>query len=82
MRDGSEYAVIVFLNCIIETAVELDDKIEQQRAFASIGRVHLLKVQSDPSAHDSEQMVKSVNSAEKAFLRSLLICKRFEILQS
>lgn len=71
-----------FICCILETAVELKDKIEEQRAFATIGRVHLLRVQSNPSAHDSVEMVKSVKNAEKAFLRSLLICNRFDCLMN
>lgn len=66
--------ILMFFFGLSETAVKLKDKIEEQRAFATIGRVHLLKVQSNPSGN--EEMSKSLKSAEKAFLRSLLICKR------
>lgn len=63
---------------ISETAEELNDNIEKQRARATIGRVYLLRAQSNPSAHGSDEMVKSLKNAEKAFLQSLLICKRFD----
>lgn len=56
----------------LTTAREENDKIEEQRAYATIGRVHLLHGQS---FSDLEKSLKPLRSAEKAFIKSLLICK-------
>lgn len=59
------------------TAHELNDKIEEQRAFATIGRVYLTKAQSLSNApQKTDELTKSIKSAERQFLKSLLICKR------
>lgn len=59
------------------TAVEENNKIEEQRAYATIGRVYLTKAQSQLNApQKSADLAKSIKNAEKQFLKSLLICKR------
>lgn len=58
------------------TAVELNNKIEEQRAYATIGRVYLTKAQSQSNAlQKTDDLAKSIKCAEKYFLKSLLICK-------
>lgn len=59
------------------TAIEKNDKIEEQRAYTTIGRVYLLKAQSDPNELNPEETAKAIKSAEKAFLKSLLKCKEY-----
>lgn len=56
-----------------ETAQELQDKVEEQRAFTTLGRTHLLHAESLGS--ENEQNAKSLKYAEKFFIKSLLICK-------
>ena len=53
-------------------AKDSSNKIEEQRAYATIGRCYLLYGQttSDPISNS-----KQLKSAEKAFIKSLLICK-------
>lgn len=65
------------LNLIIDTAIDLNNKIEEQRAYATIGRVYLTKSQSEMNLPEkTNKLVKSIKSAEKHFLKSLLICQR------
>lgn len=66
-----------FYKSISATAVEQNNKIEEQRAYATIGRVYLTKAQSQLNAPEkTNDLAKSIKSAEKQFLKSLLICKR------
>lgn len=61
----------------IATAVNQNNKLEEQRAHATIGRVYLTKAQSQLNApKKTDDLAKSIKSAEKQFLKSLLICKR------
>lgn len=55
------------------TAKERHEEVEEQRALATIGRVYLLRAQSDPNA---DEYKKHLRSAEKSFLESLLVCKK------
>lgn len=48
-------------------------KSDEQRAFATIGRVYLLQAQSSPADSDVKKLLQK---AEKNFLESLLICKK------
>lgn len=59
---------MIYLN----VAKEEDDKIEVQRAYATIGRCHLLHGQSLP---DLQTSLKPLEKAEKSFIKSLLVCK-------
>lgn len=51
-----------------------EDLVEQQRAYATIGRCYLLKAEDD-SVSGSVHPESDYKSAEKAFLKSLIICK-------
>lgn len=65
------------MNYLIDTAVEQKNKIEEQRAYATIGRVYLTNAQSELNApKTSDDLTKTIKNAEKHFLKSLLICKR------
>lgn len=67
----------ILYKSILETAVDENNKIEEQRAYATIGRVYLTKAQSQLNASEkTNDLAKSIKSAEKQFLKSLLICKR------
>ncbi|XP_031621038.1 tonsoku-like protein [Contarinia nasturtii] len=60
----------------LTTAVDQNNKIEEQRAYATIGRVYLTKAQSQLNAPQKpDDLSKCIKSAEKQFLKSLLICK-------
>lgn len=48
--------------------------VEQQRAYATIGRCYLLKAEDD-SVSGSDRAECDYKSAEKAFLKSLIICR-------
>lgn len=60
-----------------ETAKREKNKIEEQRAYATIGRVYLTKAQSFLNGRsNSTESTKAITQAERNFLQSLLICKR------
>lgn len=59
-------------------AADEKSKTDEQRAYATIGRIYLLQAQSNPL--DAE-MNKLLKRAEKNFLESLLICKRYIIIK-
>ncbi|XP_055914034.1 tonsoku-like protein [Eupeodes corollae] len=56
----------------LKTVKKLKNKVEEQRAYATLGRAHLLEGQS---ATDSATALAPLKNAEKAFIRSLLISK-------
>ncbi|XP_001353259.2 tonsoku-like protein [Drosophila pseudoobscura] len=62
------------INDYLKIAKRLKNQVEQQRAYATLGRVHLLHGQSltDSSASAAMEQLKL---AEKSFLRSLLLIK-------
>uniref|UniRef100_A0A1I8Q8X6 Tonsoku-like protein n=1 Tax=Stomoxys calcitrans TaxID=35570 RepID=A0A1I8Q8X6_STOCA len=62
------------INKYLKTVKKLQNKVEEQRAYATLGRVHLLQGQalSETSASDA---MNQLRHAEKAFLRSLLMTK-------
>lgn len=59
---------------VAEIAKKLQNKVEQQRAYATLGRVHLLHGQSLSETSASGAM-EQLKLAEKSFLRSLLLIK-------
>lgn len=73
MVHGKYLRIEPFIAFFAETATDENNKVEQQRAYATIGRVYLLQAQSNPT--DAEAM-KLLKRAEKHFLESLLICKK------
>ncbi|XP_017053094.1 tonsoku-like protein [Drosophila ficusphila] len=62
------------INDYLKIAKRLKNQVEEQRAYATLGRVHLLHGQSlaDSSASGAMEQLKL---AEKSFLRSLLLIK-------
>lgn len=58
----------------LKIAKECNDLVELQRAHATIGRCYLLKAE-DESVGGSDNPVIDYKAAEKAFLKSLIICK-------
>ncbi|XP_055842219.1 tonsoku-like protein [Episyrphus balteatus] len=56
----------------LKTVKKLRNKVEEQRAYATLGRAYLLQGQS---ATDSATALAPLKNAEKAFIRSLLISK-------
>lgn len=48
--------------------------MEEQRAMATLGRIHLLQGQSSPDEKEAEVPLKA---AEKAFMKSLVLCERY-----
>ncbi|KAH8397384.1 hypothetical protein KR222_001208 [Zaprionus bogoriensis] len=62
------------INEYLKISKRLQNKVEQQRAYATLGRVHLLHGQSLSDSSASEAMAQ-LRLAEKSFLRSLLLIK-------
>ncbi|KAH8370297.1 hypothetical protein KR093_002976 [Drosophila rubida] len=63
-----------YINDYLKIAKRIQNQVEQQRAYATLGRVHLLHGQSlsDTTASGAMEQLKL---AEKSFLRSLLLIK-------
>ena len=66
-----------FEHLYLKIAKEQKDLVEMQRAYATLGRSYLLKAEDE---HDNNENCDiSINedfkSAERAFLKGLLICK-------
>lgn len=59
-----------------DTVKKLHNKVEEQRAYATLGRAHLLHGQSmvESSAGSAMDQLKH---AERAFLKSLLLIKEY-----
>lgn len=54
-------------------AKELKNLVEEQRAMATLGRIYLLQGQS---TSDDDEAKSSLKAAEKAFMRSLVLCEK------
>ncbi|KAH8302181.1 hypothetical protein KR044_003749 [Drosophila immigrans] len=63
-----------YINDYLKIAKRLQNQVEQQRAYATLGRVHLLHGQSLSETSASAAM-EQLRLAEKSFLRSLLLIK-------
>ncbi|XP_041987217.1 tonsoku-like protein [Aricia agestis] len=57
----------------LSVAKELKNLVEEQRAMATLGRIYLLQGQS--STRDEESKT-SLTAAEKAFMKSLVLCEK------
>ncbi|KAJ2944215.1 hypothetical protein O0L34_g18194 [Tuta absoluta] len=56
----------------LAVAKELKNLVEEQRAMATLGRIYLLQGQS---TGDEEEAKTSLKAAEKAFMKSLMLCE-------
>lgn len=56
----------------LAVAKELKNLVEEQRAMATLGRIYLLQGQSTT---DEVEATTSLNAAEKAFMKSLVLCE-------
>ncbi|CAH4028837.1 unnamed protein product [Pieris brassicae] len=54
-------------------AKELNNLVEEQRAMATLGRIYLLQGQS---TSDNSETKTSLTAAEKAFMKSLVLCEK------
>lgn len=61
-------------NVFMKIAKQENDRVEMQRAYASVGRCHLLQAE-DKTVSASTDAAKDLKAAETAFLKSLMICK-------
>ncbi|XP_059614206.1 tonsoku-like protein [Phlebotomus argentipes] len=59
----------------LKIAQEEKDSIEVQRAYATIGRAYLLKGQNLTEKESAAERAKALKDAERAFLKSLSICR-------
>ncbi|GBP19352.1 Tonsoku-like protein [Eumeta japonica] len=57
----------------LSVAKELNNLVEEQRAMATLGRIYLLQGQS---SHDKKDSQNSLTSAEKTFMKSLVLCEK------
>lgn len=62
---------LIYLSLAI--ARELENKVEEQRALATLGRAFLLQGQS---LGESVEAKTSLKAAEKAFMKSLVLCEK------
>lgn len=67
-------------NIYMKAAKEANDFVELQRAYATLGRIHLLKGQERESVTGkceapTDEIYNDIKAAEKAFLKSLIITK-------
>ncbi|XP_017471856.1 PREDICTED: tonsoku-like protein isoform X2 [Rhagoletis zephyria] len=62
------------INLYLDIVKKLHNKVEEQRAYATLGRAHLLHGQSTLESSASTTM-EQLRQAERAFLRSLLLIK-------
>lgn len=65
----------------LKSAEQMDNLVEIQRAYASIGRCFLIQAE-DESLNGSSEAKCNFKNAEKAFLKSLIICKELGKLVS
>lgn len=61
-----------FFKYFSEVAKEEEDKLEQQRAYATIGRIYLVMGQEE---EDLVQRENNLQLAEKTFIKSLHLCR-------
>lgn len=58
---------------VAAVAKELKNLVEEQRAMATLGRIYLLQGQSST---DDKESNTSLKAAEKAFMKSLMLCEK------
>uniref|UniRef100_A0A336LVF7 CSON005624 protein n=1 Tax=Culicoides sonorensis TaxID=179676 RepID=A0A336LVF7_CULSO len=72
----AEYdSALKFAQNYLKTAVEERNQVEQQRAYATIARIHLVHGQSE---EEESKRHRIINLAQKAFLEAALLCKSIE----
>lgn len=59
-------------------AKKAESVVEEQRAYATIGRTHLQRADACATSGQEEEKAKALTEAEKAFLRSLSTCERLK----
>lgn len=59
-------------------AKKAESLVEEQRAYATIGRTHLQRADECATNGQEEEKDKALTEAEKAFLRSLSTCERLK----
>ncbi|XP_042863522.1 tonsoku-like protein [Penaeus japonicus] len=62
----------------LSLAKEAESLVEEQRAYATLGRTHLQKAEEAGLRGQEEEQTKALTEAEKAFLRSLSVCERLK----
>ncbi|XP_063614697.1 tonsoku-like protein [Penaeus indicus] len=67
-----------YLNKYLSLAKEAESLVEEQRAYATLGRTHLQKAEEAGLRGQEEDQTKALTEAEKAFLRSLSVCERLK----
>ncbi|XP_011502231.1 PREDICTED: tonsoku-like protein isoform X2 [Ceratosolen solmsi marchali] len=65
-------------NLHLEIAKELKDQIEEQRAYATLGRTHLLVAESLIKESDSDKKAEVLKNAKRAFSKSIRLCDKLE----
>lgn len=59
-------------------AKEAESLVEEQRAYATIGRTHLQRAEESGTSERNEEQITALSEAEKAFLRSLSTCEQLK----
>jgi hypothetical protein len=54
----------------------LNDKIEEQRAYATLGRTHLLIAESLVRDSEKDKKTEVLKNAKKAFSKSIRLCDK------
>lgn len=66
-------------NLYLSTAKKENDLVEMQRAYATLGRCYLLQAE-DESVAGSIDAPSDLKAAERAFLKSLMLCKELVLM--
>lgn len=72
MLEGKYIDALKHEDVYLKYAKQENDMIELQRAYATIGRIHLLMLQTE---ENDKLCREEMQAAEKAFLKSLSICQ-------
>lgn len=70
---GNYKEALKFQEVYLKAANLENDMVEMQRAYASVGRCHLMQAEVE-SVVESSEAAGSFKEAEKAFIKSLMVC--------
>ncbi|XP_014213006.1 tonsoku-like protein [Copidosoma floridanum] len=65
-------------NLYLDLALELKNLIEEQRAYATLGRTYLCIADNLIKDSEKDEKMKNVNEANRAFSKSIQLCEKLE----
>ncbi|XP_015595253.1 tonsoku-like protein [Cephus cinctus] len=73
---GDYEQALVHQNLYLDGAQETENLLEQQRAYATLGRIYFCLAESLPEGNDNKQ--EALLSSKKAYTKSIRICQKLE----